>query len=694
MARAMMLGAHLPMRYWADAVVAAAYVRNRCPTKVLDGKTPMEALLGKAPDISNLRVFGCKVQVLVPQQHRKKLDSKTRNGIFVGYATGGAYLVHIPENGAGETVTARTIVFYENQFLPVTNEDEITISTQLETSAIELVHRAEQHLRLERIEEENGDVVMVRLILKMDRQRLHRCQHGQIQWEGKNASTPAWRSANRESGSPSPSVKQNPKTHGVFYSELASSYIDNWALGVEPISLEEVQRAEDRIQWEDAMHDEFRSLVENETFVEVPLLPGRSAIKSKWVFKKKMNADGSLDKYKTRVVAKGFSQRYGEDYTETFSPVVTHSTVRLVLVIAVQRRMRRVQLDIKTAFLNSELEEEIYLELVEGFESPDGHAWRLLRALYGLKQASKAWYDNFTAFLLGLGFRQGAADTCLFVKGSDETLMIVLSYVDDILAFAMTEADIDEFKTAVEEVYTVNYYADVSYFLGLERQWSERGDEVRLGQQKYATTILERFGMQRARTVRTPMEDHYRDHLFKVQDLTEFRPRPAIGTLLYLSVISRPDITTAVRLLAQELERPTDSVKNGVDRVFRYINGTRDFGLILEMVSATASSYIVMLRSPSREIPTEYIAMSTGVQECIGLNMILKDLGLEVEEILVMEDNQGAQHLAESKAVMQRSRHINTKHHWLREKVALHEVRIQYCPGRRPLHEANGDSQV
>ncbi|KAG6622015.1 Retrovirus-related Pol polyprotein from transposon TNT 1-94 [Phytophthora cinnamomi] len=129
MARSIMLGANLPMVYWADAVVCAAYVQSRCPTKVLDVRTPMEALLGTPPDISNLRDFGCKVQALVPKEHRKTLDSKPSNGIFIGFATGGAYLVHIPHLGTGETITARTVVFYEDQFLPPSPEDEITTST-------------------------------------------------------------------------------------------------------------------------------------------------------------------------------------------------------------------------------------------------------------------------------------------------------------------------------------------------------------------------------------------------------------------------------------------------------------------------------------------------------------------------------------------------------------------------------------
>lgn len=412
-------------------------------------------------------------------------------------------------------------------------------------------------------------------------------------------------------------------------------------------------------------------------------------------------------------MAKGYSQKYGEDYTETFSPVVRHSTLRLVLVIVVARRMKRMQLDVKTAFLNSDLDEEIYLEPAEGYQCDDGHVWRLRKALYGLKQASRSWYDNLRVFLESQGFYQGEADYCLFSKGSvdGDDLMIVLVYVDDILVFAAHDEDLLSFKASMEAVYAVNDFEDANYFLGLELQWSPSGDEVTICQEKYAKSILERFNMGKARPTRTPMEERFRDQLRMEQPATGFRPRPAIGALLYLTVNTRPDMATAVRILAQEIETPTDSLKRGVERVFRYLGSTPDFGLVyksraekglavycdaafaVEQGARSATGYAIFYNgcliewgSKKQSMVTlssteaEYIAMGSGVQECIGINLVLKDLGMEVDQITVFEDNQGAQHLAESKAVTQRSRHIDTKYHWLREKVKDGDVKVRYCP--------------
>lgn len=765
MARSMMIGANLPTTYWADAVVCAAYLRNRCPSKVLDGKTPMEVLLGTAADISNLRVFGCKVQALVPKEQRKKLDTKARNGIFVGYASGGAYLVHIPSRGRGETITARTVVFYEDQFLPPPGDDEVVIDTELS-----LAQRLERQLSIaaapqpttQEPDESAGQLVSPahgspagldvhmtpsEMVTPPDQptsgpasqpvggaQQLARLR-GDPREE--KAVPPVRRSAREKK--PSQRRLDYDESHlsmaevcamveervlparfdgtnvrdAYIYRVMTPSELDEWALSIDPINIEEVRSSAERSEWEHAMEAEIESLIANGTFVEAPLPPGRKAVKSKWVFKRKTHADGSLDKFKARVVAKGFSQRYGDDYSDTFSPVVRHTTVRIVLIIAVERRMKRLQLDIKTAFLNSPLNEEIYMEPVEGYKNGDGAVWLLRRALYGLKQASRSWYETLSKFLLSIGFRRGVADTCLFMKGSDDDLMIVLVYVDDILAFAMRDEDLNQFKTAMETEYEVNNFDDINYFLGLELQWSPAGDEVRVCQQKYATTILERFNMENSRAAATPMEDHFRNQLFQTQDASAFKPRPALGALLYLAVISRPDVATAVRLLAQETEQPTPAVQSGIERVFRYVNGTRDYGLTfkqnrdvedglvvycdaafaVERNSRSSTGFAIFYNgnlvewgSKKQDLVTlssteaEYVAMTQGVQECIALKLVLKDIGIPVPKLLVKEDNQGAQHIAENKGTTQRSRHIDTKYHWLREKVATQEVEVQYCP--------------
>ncbi|GMF51692.1 unnamed protein product [Phytophthora fragariaefolia] len=273
---------------------------------------------------------------------------------FIGYATGGAYLVHIPHNGAGETIPARTVVFYEDQFLPTVDEEDVRISTVLDGVQEEPFISSERRLLLET--NENDDVAMSPADFE---QQLTQCSSSIEHTEPVGAARPNPRARGdprreksippprRSSRIPKPSQRRldfeashltmhevcnmiEERTAAVrfdgtnaqddyIYRELTPSEIDVWALGFEPLNVFEVRRNEFRREWEDAMDTGIQRLLDNDTLVEVPLPPGHSAVKSKWVFKMKTNQDGSLDKFKARVVSKGFSQRFGDDYTETFS---------------------------------------------------------------------------------------------------------------------------------------------------------------------------------------------------------------------------------------------------------------------------------------------------------------------------------------------------------------------------------------
>ncbi|GMF16263.1 unnamed protein product [Phytophthora fragariaefolia] len=172
--------------------------------------------------------------------------------------------------------------------------------------------------------------------------------------------------------------------------------------------------------------------------------------------------------------------------------------------------------------------------------------------------------------------------------------MIELVYVDDALLFGESDDALASFKLALENAYAVDNFAGMNFFLELEMQWTEAGDEVRVNQNKYASTILKTFAMDKCRAAATPMEEHYRNQLFEGQDQNDFKCRPALGALLYLSVLIRPDLTTAVRLLAQETEESTAPVKNGVVWVFRYLNGTHDHGVVFSRKEGIARDSFVV----------------------------------------------------------------------------------------------------
>lgn len=186
------------------------------------------------------------------------------------------------------------------------------------------------------------------------------------------------------------------------------------------------------------MEDEYKALIDNGTWRLVPRPPGANVVSGKWIFKHKYNSDGSLARHKARWVVRGFSQQYGIDYDETFSPVVKPATIRVVLSIAASRAWPIHQLDVKNAFLHGHLDETVYCQQPPGFVDPTApdHVCFLQKSLYGLKQAPRAWYQRFATYIRGLGFAASATDTSLFVYKEGAATAYLLLYVDDIILTA------------------------------------------------------------------------------------------------------------------------------------------------------------------------------------------------------------------------------------------------------------------
>lgn len=221
--------------------------------------------------------------------------------------------------------------------------------------------------------------------------------------------------------------------------------------------------------WKDAMSEEYQSIMKNNVWEIVPRPIKKSVVSSKWLFKIKHVVVGSIEKHKARFVAKGFSQREGIDYEETFAPVARYTSVRAVLAIAAAKGWKVHQMDIKTTFLNGKISKEVYLEQPEGFEILDSesHVCRLKKALYGLKQAPRAWYERIDTYLLGLGFSKNDADPNLYYKRNRDDMSILILYVDDLLITGSDQL-IKQCKNDLSKESDMKDLGFLHYFLGLE----------------------------------------------------------------------------------------------------------------------------------------------------------------------------------------------------------------------------------
>ncbi|GJT32150.1 retrovirus-related pol polyprotein from transposon TNT 1-94 [Tanacetum coccineum] len=301
--------------------------------------------------------------------------------------------------------------------------------------------------------------------------------------------------------------------------------------------------------------------------------------RTKWVFRNKLDENGVVSRNKARLVAQGYNQQEGIDYDETYAPVARLESIRILLAYACALDFKLFQMDVKSAFLNGFINEEVYVAQPPGFidfEKPD-HVYKLKKALYGLKQAPKAWYDRLKAFLIKHEYKMGMVDNTLFTKKKSSNLIIVQIYVDDIIFGSTCQDMCDEFAKIMHDEFEMSMMGELNFFLGLQIKQMEDG--IFFNQSKYIKEMLKKFGLEDSKPMKTPMSSDTKltkDEECESVDSTKYRGM--IGSLLYLTA-SRPDIMFSVCLCARFQEAPKTSHLEAVKRIFRYIKGTTHLGL-------------------------------------------------------------------------------------------------------------------
>jgi hypothetical protein len=460
---------------------------------------------------------------------------------------------------------------------------------------------------------------------------------------------------------------------------------------------ESIQRKE----WADAMTEEYQSIIKNEVWEIVPRPKNKYVVSSRCFFKIKHVVDGSIEKYKERFVACGFSQKEGIDYEETFAPVVRYTLIRTIIALAAKMKWKLHQMDMKTVFLNAVIEEEVYIEQPQVFEFEDrkSHVCRLNKALYRLKQAPRAWYGHIDSFLASLGFTKSKADSNLYFKIMKNELVILLLYVDDL--FLTGEKNlINECKTRLSSEFEMKDLGLMHYLLGLE-VW-QSPERIFLNQGKYTVEILKRFDMLECKPMNTPMEAKLKllvDTSSKLIDPTLYRQ--IIGSLMYLTN-TRLDICFVVNTLSQFLVEPGHVHLVDAKHVMRYLKGAIDYGLIYDgghdftlsgytdadwagSVSDRKStsgccfslgSVMILWQSKKQSsmalstVEAEYIVVCSASCEAIWLRKLLTDLfDLEMRETLIICDSQSCIKMTKNPVFHDRLKHIEIHYHYIHDMV-------------------------
>ncbi|KAL5740032.1 hypothetical protein ACOSQ2_029212 [Xanthoceras sorbifolium] len=676
-ARSMRLHAGLPKMLWAEAVSTAAYLINRGPSVPLDGGIPEEVWSGKEVNISHLRVFGCISYVHIDSAERSKLDAKSNKCVFVGYG-GDEFGYRFWDYENRKIVRSRDVIFNENLMYKDRSIAELSSSTtEAETkefAEFEEISGSDVQISPETVQEE--------------------------------PSAPELR---RSSRVPKPIQRYSPSLHYLLLTDSG-----------EPECYDEAMQVEDSVKWESAMRDEMDSLMSNQTWELAELPPGKKALHNKWVFRIKEEHNGNK-RYKARMVVKGFQQKEGIDYNKIFSPVVKLTTIRLVLKIVAAENLHLEQLDVKTAFLHGDLEEEIYMRQPEGFKEAgkENLVCRLKKSLYGLKQAPRQWYKKFDSFMSSSGFTRCQADHCCYIKRFDNSFIILLLYVDDMLVAGSDMQEIMNLKRELSKQFAMKDLGAAKQILGMRIKRDTKSGTLLLSQAEYIKKVLSRFNMQDAKPVSTPLGIHFR--LSKEQspkteeERTHMAKVPyasAIGSLMYAMVCTRPDIAQAVGAVSRYMNNPGKIHWEAVKWILRYLRGTTNKTLCFKGGDTTLTGYVdadlagnvdirksttgyvytlggtaVSWVSQLQKIvalsttEAEYVAVTEASKEMVWLQSFLEELGKKQEDNVLYCDSQSAIHLAKNPSFHSRTKHIQLRYHFIRSLLEDGILKLEKISG-------------
>jgi hypothetical protein len=727
----------LPKYLWGEAVKHAVYLKNRTPTIALDNVTPFEVYFDKKPNLEGLHEFG--VKVWVHDVKGSKLDGRSVIGNWVGFdETSSGHRIYWPEKHS--VSVERSVKFDNDAEILVPNsvplEGKVTsiFQSESEPSTIpdfpqtpvtsptnplddnptvdhlgnDFEHPPADHGRPKRVRQESA--------------ALRRLRDGQ----GFTSNRPSERHQlprGIQEGDDAARMAQSDDWEVVDLdvdSGMAAAMAEADAL--EP-TYEEARGRSDWPQWKAAIDVELENLRAAGTWDVVERPASSNVVDSKWVFKLKKNADGTIDKYKARLVARGFTQIYGVDYYETFAPVAKLASIRTLLAIAARNDWPIDMFDFHSAFLNGELDddEDIYMEQPPDHpvDDPDRFVVKLHKSIYGLKQAGKKWYDSLSRSLADIGFQKSEADPAVFYAHAGGDVVILAIHVDDCTITSSSVSLQEVFKARIGTKFKLTDLGAISWLLGFTITRDRAARTISLSQHAYISTILRRFNFEDCKPLAMPMDPN--TQLTKeqcpttVEEIAEMKVVPyreAVGSLNWAAVGTRPDISFVVGVLSQYLENPGRVHWEAVKRVFRYLQGTKDWRLtyggeargIMGFTDADGASQehrraisgsvilidggAVSWSSKKQELVTlstteaEYVATTHAAKEIIWFRRLLGEIFRPLEyPITLYSDNQSSIALAHTQGQFHaRTKHIDIRYHFIRYTIDNGQIQLMYCP--------------
>lgn len=737
-ATCLLIDSNLEKCFWAEAISTASYLINRTPCKGLTRTTPEEVWTKTKPNLSHLRTFGCMAMIQIPKQKRRKFSPKSKKCVFIGYCENTkAYRFY--DQIQKKVVVSRDIVFIENEFSPEVNSNKkdndffIIFPVAYYEQANE---KPNQDSSETVVDVTNVNIPDPNVMSDVDRLCDDNLSFDNADCQSRsdedvqNSDDDEYVPANNESQTSSSEMDSvlddnvyNIENAGVRKSTRQPkpvvrddfvSYIAK--IDSDPISYQDAISGTDANNWKFAILEEYNSLIKNNTWIEADLPDNVKPLNCMWVFKRKRNAHGEVVRYKARLVAKGCHQKKGVDYNETYSPVIRHTSIRYLLSIAVKYDLDIDHMDAITAFLQGELFEDIYIKKPEGFRC-DEKVLKLQKSIYGLKQSSRLWNIKLKGVLLKFGLKQSQIDPCIFYYLKDTKKLYIAVYVDDLLIFSNDNLLKTKLKSCLKNNFEMKDLGAANSFLGLRISRDRESGKLYIDQEQYIQDLLNRFGMTNCNPCKTPM-----DHTVKLsktmspktqEDRANMENVPyqeLVGSLLFAAQVSRPDICYAVNLISRFNKDPGRAHWLAAKRILRFLKGTISTKLcysknevedIFGFCDADYASDVDERKSVtgyifkkqggaiawcSKKQPTvalsttesEYMALGSAIQEALWLKGLEAELLRSTKSNILYCDNQSAALLAASESHHPRTKHIDVRHHFVRDVINDGRIILQH----------------
>ena len=535
--------------------------------------------------------------------------------------------------------------------------------------------------------------------------------------------------SSRVSGRPSryvPSREFVESMNNKFAYTYHAGVVSNTGLDseiVEPESRRQALASPERVEWLKGEQAELQALKECNTWEIVPRKGiSQAPISCRWVYRVKRDSENKVAVFKCRLTAKGYQQKEGVDYNETFAAVAQLKSFRLLLALATVFNLRASQLDVKSAFLNGILKETIYMHYPPGYPGKKGTILKLIKCLYGLKQAPRVWFKKLVESLIGLGFRQLVSDICVFVYDKRDVLFFLSFHVDDIVMVTDDENLRTEIVSKLSKLFKMKDLGKLHYYLGIQVSYGNvDGREcIVLHQEAYVARMLARFNMVNCKPQLTPANSSIAlseldqpKTQSELEHMAAIPYRALVGSLLYAMVCTRPDIAQAVITCAQFNTKAGIKHWQAGKRVLRYLAGTNvsgvRYGGASEVVveaycdsnwggdldnRKSRSGYVVYVGNgpvawaskTQRTVAlssceAEYMALTEALKECLWVHHLLTELNVRhTLPITIHVDNQAAIALANNPVAHQRTKHMDIRYHFVREHIASGLIAVRYVP--------------